>query len=179
MLCPVWTAFQRLWIPWSTLFSGLVITDSKRQDKTREKKNILCSCLPERHVLKFFFHFQEYCQMERILFFLSNILSAYYRIHLIRRSQNTFQTKLKSLPYFHETLIIGGIYLQWLSRPEELLLRLGYFWKRSLTTVAKNINSLKDISDVFLFGKLFSDLLVPYHHWNIFTVRVKGKVGLS
>lgn len=59
-----------------------------------------------------FFRFQEYYQIERILFFQSNKLSAYYRIHFIRRSQNTFQTKLTSLPYFHETLIIGGIYLQ-------------------------------------------------------------------
>lgn len=103
--------WQHLRVPWPTPVPISVLPGSRRQDKTRERGNILFLAW-RKTCLESFFRFQEYCSVGRILFFQRKNFSAYYRTHFIRRSQNTFQTKLTSLPDFHETLIVGGIYLQ-------------------------------------------------------------------
>lgn len=116
-------------ITWSTLVSVFVLTDSKGQDKAEARRNILSSWFAERHA----WIFLSPCPFSGILLYWKNItsskkLSIYYRIR-IRRSQSAFQMKMIFLPSFHKILFIGGIYLQWLSSFEELLLGLIYFWR--------------------------------------------------
>lgn len=59
VLLPVWMAFQHLWMPWSTLFSVLLLTGSKKQVKTSERKNTLFLTHRKACLESFFFSFSR------------------------------------------------------------------------------------------------------------------------